>query len=146
MSDEAAFQPWVGQHPDGTADDAPEPYTRVASCRETKVDRLVASTGGRVFYAKEYENLDEVYDEIETELRSQYLLTLLPEVQRRQRELAPRRRPGGQTGAASADAVRLLALKTLWVPRNGRAPVEGNAPDLTSRGAVRGRVWMEGVG
>jgi predicted RNA-binding protein with PUA-like domain len=78
MSDEAAFQPWVGQHPDGTADDAPEPYTRVASCRETKVDRLVASTGGRVFYAKEYENLDEVYDEIETELRSQYLLTYYP--------------------------------------------------------------------
>jgi Ca-activated chloride channel family protein len=45
---------------------------------ETKVDRLVASTGGRVFYAKEYENLDEVYDEIETELRSQYLLTYYP--------------------------------------------------------------------
>lgn len=45
---------------------------------ETKVDRLVESTGGRVFYAKEYQNLDEVYDDIEHELRSQYLLTYYP--------------------------------------------------------------------
>ena len=45
---------------------------------ETRVDRLVESTGGRVFYAKEYANLDHVYDEIETELRSQYLLTYYP--------------------------------------------------------------------
>lgn len=40
--------------------------------------RLAEATGGRVFYAKEYKNLDAVYDEIEAELRSQYLLTYYP--------------------------------------------------------------------
>ncbi len=49
---------------------------------KSRVDRLVASTGGRVFYAKEYESLDAVYDEIETELRSQYLLTYYPNTDR----------------------------------------------------------------
>ena len=40
--------------------------------------RLAEATGGRVFYAKDYKNLDAVYDEIEAELRSQYLLTYYP--------------------------------------------------------------------
>ena len=40
--------------------------------------RLAEATGGRVFYAKEYDNLDAVYDEIEAELRSQYLITYYP--------------------------------------------------------------------
>ena len=44
----------------------------------SRVDRLVEATGGRVFYAKEYDNLDEVYEDIEVELRSQYLLTYYP--------------------------------------------------------------------
>jgi len=49
---------------------------------KSRVDRLVESTGGRVFYAKEYESLDAVYDEIEIELRSQYLLTYYPDSNR----------------------------------------------------------------
>ncbi len=40
---------------------------------KTRVDCLVEATGGRAFYAKEYPNLDEVYDEVEIELRSQYV-------------------------------------------------------------------------
>ena len=44
----------------------------------SRVDRLVEATGGRVFYAKEYASLDAVYDEIEYELRSQYLLGYYP--------------------------------------------------------------------
>ena len=44
----------------------------------SRVDRLVEATGGRVFYAKEYENLDSVYEKIESELRSQYLLAYYP--------------------------------------------------------------------
>lgn len=44
----------------------------------SRVGRLVNATGGRVFYAREYENLDAVYDEIEIELRSQYLLAYYP--------------------------------------------------------------------
>lgn len=44
----------------------------------SRVDRLVNSTGGRVFYAKEYANLGEVYTDIEEELRSQYLLGFYP--------------------------------------------------------------------
>ncbi|MCP4661451.1 MAG: VWA domain-containing protein [bacterium] len=49
----------------------------------SRVDRLVATTGGRVFYAKEYRRLDEVYEEIEQELRSQYLLTYYPQAAER---------------------------------------------------------------
>ncbi|MEM9599154.1 MAG: VWA domain-containing protein, partial [Acidobacteriota bacterium] len=45
----------------------------------SRAQRLAAATGGRVFYAKEYDSLDEVYDEIELELRSQYLLAYYPE-------------------------------------------------------------------
>jgi Ca-activated chloride channel homolog len=44
----------------------------------SRINRLVEATGGRVFYAKEYEHLGEVYEEIEHELRSQYLLTYYP--------------------------------------------------------------------
>lgn len=44
----------------------------------SRVNRLVEATGGRVFYAKEYRDLGEVYDEIESELRSQYLLAYYP--------------------------------------------------------------------
>ncbi len=44
----------------------------------SRVNRLVEATGGRVFYAKEYSNLREVYEEIEHELRSQYLLAYYP--------------------------------------------------------------------
>lgn len=44
----------------------------------SRVDRLVEATGGRVFYAKEYRDLGEVYAEIEQELRSQYLLAYYP--------------------------------------------------------------------
>jgi Ca-activated chloride channel family protein len=44
----------------------------------SRAERLAEATGGRVFYAKEYKNLDAVYDEIEAELRSQYLLTYYP--------------------------------------------------------------------
>ncbi len=40
----------------------------------SRVNRLVEATGGRVFYAKEYDNLRQVYEDIEHELRSQYLL------------------------------------------------------------------------
>ncbi len=44
----------------------------------SRVNRLVEATGGRVFYAKEYSNLGDVYEEIEYELRSQYLLAYYP--------------------------------------------------------------------
>lgn len=44
-----------------------------------RVDRLVAATGGRVFWTGSLEDLDRVYAEIERELRSQYLLTYYPE-------------------------------------------------------------------
>ncbi len=44
----------------------------------SRVNRLVEATGGRVFYAKEFRDLGEVYDEIERELRSQYLLAYYP--------------------------------------------------------------------
>jgi Ca-activated chloride channel family protein len=52
----------------------------------SRADRLAEATGGRVFYAKEYDTLDAVYDEIEEELRSQYLLGYYP-------------REGGRDGA-----------------------------------------------
>ena len=45
----------------------------------SRVDRLVDATGGRVFYGREYDNLGAVYEEIERELRSQYLLAYYPE-------------------------------------------------------------------
>ncbi len=44
----------------------------------SRVNRLVEATGGRVFYAKEYPNLRDVYEDIEHELRSQYLLAYYP--------------------------------------------------------------------
>ncbi len=44
----------------------------------SRVNRLVEATGGRVFYAKEYANLHDVYEDIEHELRSQYLLAYYP--------------------------------------------------------------------
>ena len=45
----------------------------------SRVQRLVEATGGRVFYSREYDTLSEVYDVIERELRSQYLLAYYPE-------------------------------------------------------------------
>ncbi|MCG8454984.1 MAG: VWA domain-containing protein [Holophagales bacterium] len=45
----------------------------------SRAQRLTQATGGRVFYAKEYGDLGDVYAEIEQELRSQYLLTYYPE-------------------------------------------------------------------
>ena len=46
---------------------------------ESRVNRLVKATGGRVFYASDYKDgLGAVYDEIENELRSQYLLAYYP--------------------------------------------------------------------
>lgn len=50
-------------------------FSRPLSAR---IDRLVEAVGGRVFYAREYEDLDAVYAEIEQELRSQYLLAYYP--------------------------------------------------------------------
>jgi Ca-activated chloride channel family protein len=44
----------------------------------SRVDRLTEATGGKVFYGREYRDLGEVYDEIERELRSQYLLAYYP--------------------------------------------------------------------
>ncbi len=44
----------------------------------SKATKLATSVGGRVYYAKEYASLDEVYTEIEEELRSQYLLAYYP--------------------------------------------------------------------
>ncbi|MDA8017065.1 MAG: VWA domain-containing protein [Thermoanaerobaculia bacterium] len=44
----------------------------------SRVDRLVEATGGRVFYSKEFESLDQIYDQIEEDLRSQYLLAYYP--------------------------------------------------------------------
>lgn len=44
----------------------------------SRVDRLVEATGGRVFYSKEYSSLDQIYDQIEEDLRSQYLLAYYP--------------------------------------------------------------------
>ncbi len=43
-----------------------------------RVDRLVEATGGRVFWTSSMDRLDAVYEEIENELRSQYLLTYYP--------------------------------------------------------------------
>jgi VWFA-related protein len=40
----------------------------------SRVDRLVEATGGRVFYTRDHRDLGTVYDEIESELRAQYLL------------------------------------------------------------------------
>lgn len=57
----------------------PSALSLLARSFNSRADRLVASTGGRIFYAKEFESLDAVYDEIEVELRSQYLLTYYPE-------------------------------------------------------------------
>ncbi|MEM8960523.1 MAG: VWA domain-containing protein [Acidobacteriota bacterium] len=45
----------------------------------SRVERLVDAVGGRVFYAKEYDSLDAVYDDIEAELRSQYVLGYYPQ-------------------------------------------------------------------
>ncbi len=47
----------------------------------SRASRLVESVGGRLYYAKDYRNLDEVYEDIEQELRSQYLLTYYPSEQ-----------------------------------------------------------------
>lgn len=44
----------------------------------SRVDRLVEATGGKVYYGKEYDDLGQVYDEIEEDLRSQYLLAYYP--------------------------------------------------------------------
>ncbi|MEM8930627.1 MAG: VWA domain-containing protein [Acidobacteriota bacterium] len=44
----------------------------------SRADRVTEATGGRVFYAKEFDSLNDVYAEIEKELRSQYLLTYYP--------------------------------------------------------------------
>lgn len=49
----------------------------------SRVDRLVEATGGRVFYGKEYDSLDEVYDQIDQDLRSQYLLAYYPKGEER---------------------------------------------------------------
>ncbi len=45
----------------------------------SRARRLAEATGGRVFYAKEYDDLGDVYSEIEEELRSQYLITYYPQ-------------------------------------------------------------------
>ncbi|MEO1084732.1 MAG: VWA domain-containing protein, partial [Acidobacteriota bacterium] len=45
----------------------------------SRIERLTEGTGGRIFYAREYQSLDAVYAEIEEELRSQYLLAYYPE-------------------------------------------------------------------
>ncbi|MEM9554459.1 MAG: VWA domain-containing protein [Acidobacteriota bacterium] len=45
----------------------------------SRVDRLVDATGGRVYYAREYDDLTAVYEQIEQELRSQYLLAFYPD-------------------------------------------------------------------
>ncbi|MEM7349717.1 MAG: VWA domain-containing protein [Acidobacteriota bacterium] len=45
---------------------------------ESRVNRIVETTGGRVYYAKDYNDLDQVYAKIERELRSQYLLAYYP--------------------------------------------------------------------
>ena len=60
----------------------PTALSLLARSFSTRVDRLVSSTGGRVFYAKEYDSLDAVYDVIEQELRSQYLLAYYPKTSR----------------------------------------------------------------
>lgn len=44
----------------------------------SRINRLVEATGGRVFYANEYRHLGEVYEAIDHELRSQYLLAYYP--------------------------------------------------------------------
>ena len=46
----------------------------------SRAQRLAKATGGRIFYAKEYDDLGDVYDDIEEELRSQYLLTYYPNI------------------------------------------------------------------
>lgn len=45
----------------------------------SRIERLTEATGGRIFYAAEYDDLGEVYEEIEDELRSQYLLAYYPQ-------------------------------------------------------------------
>jgi len=50
-----------------------------------RIDRLVGTVGGRVFYAKEYDDLDQIYAEIERELRSQYLLAYYPKASKGER-------------------------------------------------------------
>ena len=45
----------------------------------SRLDRLVDTTGGSVFYGLEYDDLGDVYEEIERELRSQYLLAYYPQ-------------------------------------------------------------------
>lgn len=60
----------------------PEPgeggFNLLSRSFESRVNRLTEATGGRVFYGREYATLGEVYEEIERELRSQYLLTYYP--------------------------------------------------------------------
>jgi VWFA-related protein len=43
-----------------------------------KLQKLAEETGGRVFYVDKAEALDQVYDQIERELRSQYLIAFAP--------------------------------------------------------------------
>lgn len=50
-------------------------FTRSFSSR---INRLVEATGGRAFYAREYDRLGDLYAEIEYELRCQYLLAYYP--------------------------------------------------------------------
>jgi VWFA-related protein len=58
-----------------------------------KLQKLAEETGGRVFYISEATELAEVYEQIERELRSQYLLAFAPnpparEGERRRVEIA----------------------------------------------------------
>jgi hypothetical protein len=93
----------------------------------SRINRLVEATGGRVFYAKEYQHLDEVYEEIESELRSQYLLAYYPSDPGANRawrkvdvEVDQRVRPSGIDGCA-AMARELLA--GTWSARHGLGTV-----------------------
>lgn len=44
-----------------------------------KLDKVATETGGRVFYVSKAEELDAVYEQIERELRSRYLLAFAPD-------------------------------------------------------------------
>ncbi len=106
--------------------------------------RLAEATGGRVFYAKEYKSLDAVYDEIEAELRSQYLLTYYPKNSAGAASSEPRvprgRRRGARRRAARPHFERLPRMSSSTAaPAVAAAEIETPAGAPPSR--AEGRLY-----
>jgi hypothetical protein len=66
----------------GEDEDFVEIYFRL---KETAMNHLAESSGGRVFYPEELKALGPTYVQIAEELKSQYILTFLPPSKSRKR-------------------------------------------------------------